>query len=90
MSHSEKMSVALTPELAAMVREAVAGGEYASSGEVVREALGEWKRRRTASAEQAEELRRLWQEGLDSGPGRDGDEAFARLRGRLRAGELLG
>ena len=39
MPHVEKMSVALTQEMAEMVRQAVETGEYASSSEVVREAL---------------------------------------------------
>jgi antitoxin ParD1/3/4 len=39
MPNVEKMSIALTPELAAAVRAAVASGEYVSSSEVVREAL---------------------------------------------------
>ena len=43
MQNVEKMSVALTPEMAAAVRDAVASGEYASASEVVREALRLWK-----------------------------------------------
>lgn len=51
----------------AMVRQAVAGGDYASSSEVVREALREWKVRRALQGTALEELRQQWQEGLDSG-----------------------
>lgn len=39
MPNVEKMSIALTPEMAALVREAVETGEYATSSEMVREAL---------------------------------------------------
>lgn len=70
MPHVEKMSVALTQEMAEMVRQAVETGEYASSSEVVREALRDWKHRRDFNQAGLEELRRLWTEGLDSGPGR--------------------
>ena len=39
MPNVEKLSIALTPEMASLVREVVEAGEYASSSEVVREAL---------------------------------------------------
>lgn len=70
MPNVEKMSIALTPEMAALVREAVETGEYATSSEVVREALRDWKRKRALAHQDVDELRRLWQEGLEGGPGR--------------------
>jgi antitoxin ParD1/3/4 len=63
MSDIAKMSVALTAELAERVRAAVRSGDYASSSEVVRDALRDWSERR----EERDRLRRLVQEGLDSG-----------------------
>jgi antitoxin ParD1/3/4 len=39
MPNVEKVSIALTPEMAAVVRQAVESGEYASNSEIVREAL---------------------------------------------------
>jgi putative addiction module CopG family antidote len=42
----EKISIALPPEMAANVRKAVETGEYASSSEVVRDALQEWMLKR--------------------------------------------
>ncbi len=71
MSKISKMSVAITSELAELVQDAIASGEYASSSEVIREALREWKLRRTLKLQDQEELRRLWHEGLVSGPGRE-------------------
>jgi antitoxin ParD1/3/4 len=68
MSQVEKVSIALTAELAATVRAAVATGEYASSSEVVREALRDWTQRRTLRQRETEILRELWEEGLASGP----------------------
>ena len=47
MSKVEKISVAISNELLRVVRSAVGSGEYASSSEVMREALREWKARRT-------------------------------------------
>jgi antitoxin ParD1/3/4 len=78
----EKMSVALTPELATAVRDAVASGEYASVSEVVREALRLWKAHQTARAREVEELRRIWREGLDSGPATPLDFAEIKAQGR--------
>ena len=59
MAHAEKLSIALTPEMAQMVRDAVAGGDYASASEVIREALRDWKTKRLFG--------QLWDEGLASG-----------------------
>ena len=81
----EKLSVAVTAEQAAMVREAVETGEYATAGEVVGEALRLWQAERQARAREAEELRRLWREGVESGPAQDGRAAFARLRQRIES-----
>jgi antitoxin ParD1/3/4 len=67
VANVEKLSIALTPDMAAVVREAVEGGDYASASEVVREALRDWKLKRAVEGEVIAELRRLWQEGLDSG-----------------------
>lgn len=86
----EKISVAITPEMAAMLRAAVESGDYASTSEVIRDALRMWKTREEAMARRTEELRRLWQEGLDSGPAVDGPETFARLRQRIAAAESEG
>ena len=85
MANVEKVSVALTPEMAAMMREVVEAGEYASASEVMREALRDWKHRRTGRAKAIEELGRLWDLGLRSGPAVDGEEAFARIRHKLDA-----
>ena len=47
MAKVEKISVALTSEMAAVMRQVVESGEYASASEVMREALRDWKFRRT-------------------------------------------
>ncbi|WP_158815619.1 type II toxin-antitoxin system ParD family antitoxin [Methylocapsa sp. S129] len=82
MSNVQKVSVALTPEIVAMLKDAVDTGEYTSTSEVVREALRAWKARRTAHEVEVQELRKLWSEGLASGPPIDGKPIFARLRGK--------
>ena len=87
MANVEKISIALTPEMAGLVRRAVESGEYASTSEVVREALREWKQRRALRRQDIEELRRLWEEGLASGTGRfeDMESIKAEARRRLQA-----
>jgi antitoxin ParD1/3/4 len=83
MAKVEKLSVALTPDMAAELREAVERGEYGSVSEVVRDALRDWRLRRKVETLEIDELRRLVQEGIDSGPGLDADAVFARLRARF-------
>lgn len=83
MSNVEKRSISLTPELAAVVDQAVAGGEFGNASEVIREALRQWKDRRDLHGYTVEELRRLWDEGIASGPPTDGRKAFARVRERM-------
>ena len=83
MANVEKLSVALTPDMAAELRAAVENGDYGSVSEVVREALRDWRLRRKIQTLEAEELRRLVREGIDSGPGLDADTEFARLRARF-------
>jgi len=70
MATVEKISIALTQDMASNVRQAVESGEYASNSEVIRDALRDWKLKRTLREQQIEEMRRLWQEGINSGPGR--------------------
>ncbi|MCA3507330.1 MAG: type II toxin-antitoxin system ParD family antitoxin [Rhodobacter sp.] len=55
-----KISISVTDEHAALLQEAVGSGDYASTSEVIREALREWRTRRA--------LGQLWDEGVKSGP----------------------
>ncbi len=82
MATVEKISVALPPDMVALVRDAVESGDYASASEVIREALRAWKFRRKVETLEAEELRELLREGAESGPGVEADMVFARLRAK--------
>jgi antitoxin ParD1/3/4 len=84
MSKVKKISVALTPEIGEMIKEAVGSGDYASSSELIREALREWRDRRAIQAQAREALGKLWDVGLDSGAPLDGPTAMAILRARLK------
>ncbi len=87
MSDIQKISVALTgPQLAAL-KAVVASGEYATTSEVVREAVRDWQMKRQLRQEDIERLRRLWDEGKasgDAGPV-DFDRLRREARGRLEA-----
>ena len=67
MSTVEKISIALTPDLALLVRGAVNNGYYASTSEVIREALRDWKDKQSENEHKTQKLRALWQAGIDSG-----------------------
>ena len=85
MANVEKVSVALTQDMAALVREAVSSGEYASSNEVIREALRDWKTKRVLASIQIDELRRLAAEGVASGSRPwAGVETLAEIKERAR------
>ena len=83
----EKLSIALTQEMAKEVRMAVKTGEYASSSEVIREALRDWQRKRAFQDQEIEELRSLWREGVESGKGRYGSMEEIKQAARKRSAE---
>ena len=83
---AEKISIALPPEMVATVRGAVATGEYASSSEVIRDALRDWTHKRSLRQQGLAELRAVWQEALaDKTPGVDVDDVLARLERKYQA-----
>jgi antitoxin ParD1/3/4 len=82
---AERMTITVPSEMAAILRHSVEGGEYASTSEIVREALREWTRRRDSELRDLEALREAIKVGLDSGPGIPAEEVFAELRARYTA-----
>ncbi|MPQ68336.1 MULTISPECIES: type II toxin-antitoxin system ParD family antitoxin [Pseudomonas] len=86
MSTAEKISIALPPEMVHMVRSAVATGEYASSSEVIRDALRDWTYKRSLRQQGVDELRQLWQEArADETPGVSADSVLDRLERKYQA-----
>ncbi|WP_086608561.1 type II toxin-antitoxin system ParD family antitoxin [Erythrobacter donghaensis] len=67
MGKIEKISVSLTEELLAEVQNAIESGDYASTSEVVREALREWRDQRTLKEAAIAELKQLIAEAEASG-----------------------
>jgi antitoxin ParD1/3/4 len=84
MGKVEKMTIALTPEMAGYVREVVAEGKYASTSEAIREAVREWQERQDLLGYTVEELRGLVQEGLESGEPAPLDMEDVKAAGRRR------
>ena len=86
MSTVEKISIALPPEMVAVVRSAVDTGEYASSSEVVRDALRDWTQKRSLRQQGVEELRQVWQQAIkDKTPGAPVDDVLNRLERKYQA-----
>lgn len=77
------MNVSLTDELAGFVKAKVSAGRYASSSEVVREALRLMEKAERQETEKLQFLRTAWQEGFDSGDA--GEIDFAALKKEARA-----
>lgn len=88
MAAAQKISIALTPENASDIRDALASGEYASTSEVIRDALRAWKQTRAERAVAIEELRRLWRKGTESGDEGPLDAEVIKSRGRARLAAL--
>jgi antitoxin ParD1/3/4 len=87
MNTIERLTITLTPEIAEAVRAAVAAGEYASSSEVVREALRDWRHKRALQRGELVELRAQVRRGiddLDAGRVRDFDPERIIQTGRQR------
>jgi len=57
MQTAEKISITLPPDMVRLLREAVAGGEYASTSEAMRDAVRTWHRQRLEDAERLAVLR---------------------------------
>ena len=75
-----QLNIVLPDEVAAELRAAVARGEYASVGDVVRAALLAWRQRRDAENQENAELRALIEAGMASGQGIDAGLVFTALR----------
>ena len=86
MSDVQKVSVALTTEQLAALRTAVEAGEYATTSEIVREAIRDWQHKRELRQVDVQRLRLLWAEGETSGPPRpfDIERTIASAKSRLK------
>lgn len=87
VANVEKMSVAVTPQQAALMREAVEAGEYATASEIVREAVRDWLAKRELRHDDTRRLRQLWDEGKASGRSEPVDFDMLRKEARRKLTE---
>ena len=88
MGSIERLTITLPADMAGLVKGAVDDGDYASTSEVIREALRDWKLRRELRLGQLAELRADIARGLaDVAAGRIADFDAERIVARGR--ELL-
>jgi antitoxin ParD1/3/4 len=84
MSDVQKISIALTAEQIGALKAAVETGEYATTSEIVREAIREWQFKRALRQEDLMRLRQLWDDGKASGAATPVDFDDARREARKR------
>jgi antitoxin ParD1/3/4 len=85
MAGIERLTITLPSDMAAIIKSAVEGGDYASNSEVVREALRDWKLKRALQLQELASLKADIDRGLtDLAEGRVRDFDAARIieRGR--------
>jgi len=85
MPDVQKVSIALTGEQVSALKAAVETGEYATTSEIVREAVRDWQFKRELRQEDIARLRQLWDEGKASGAARRVDFSRVKREGRKRA-----
>jgi len=78
--------VALTGEQLAALKAAVATGEYATTSEIVREAIRDWQSKRELRQEDVRRLRQAWEAGKASGPSQpfDIERIIANAQARMK------
>ncbi len=64
MSEIERMTITLPSDMAAILKGAVADGDYASTSEVVREAIRDWKTKRALQVQELAALKADIDKGL--------------------------
>ncbi len=79
MSKLERITVTMPEEMAAKLRAAVETGEYATTSEIVREALRDWSDEQERKQAALEKMRGLIAEAA-AGPSYPAEQVFAELR----------
>lgn len=95
----QKLSIALPKEMVADIRNAVDSGRYATTSEVIREAVRQWCEKprelpeRVRVPKTKEEFRKRLRDAiaaLDRGEGIPAEDVFAELRARFSGGSKPG
>jgi len=79
------MTITMPAEMAATLKATVAEGQYASTSEVVREAVRDWTRARDVERRELEALREAIRIGDESGPSIPAAQVYAELRQLIAA-----
>ena len=87
MPDIQKISVAVTGEQLAVLKAAVEAGEYATTSEIIREAIRDWQFKRELRREDIKRLRHLWDEGKSSGQAKPLDFEELRQEAQKRLAE---
>ena len=82
MGKLERITITVPEEMVSRLRAAVDSGEYATTSEVVREALRDWHAGQIGNIRSVQELRAMIEQA-DSGPSVDGETFMAELRDRI-------
>lgn len=92
MSNVSKVSIAVTPQQAELLWNAVESGAYASSSEIVREAMRDWSAKWATRKNDIQHLRELWAQGKASGTPRavDFEATHEKTRQKLSAARKHG
>ena len=87
MPDVQKVSIAFTAEQISALKAAVETGEYATTSEIVREAVRDWQFKRALRQEDLNRLRQMWDQDKASGPASsvNFDSARSEARQRLAA-----
>lgn len=89
MSNVEKLSITLSKDMVEAIRDAVDSGDYATTSEVIRDALRGWRFKRiTVDPSDTDAIRKLVEEGArsaDRGKLKSAKEVFDRLERKYRA-----
>jgi len=89
MQSAEKISITMTPEMLRLIRESVEAGEYASTSEVIRDAMRLWQRRREEHAETLKSIKASIRRSLDDPrPSLSEEEAYARMEAFMAQAEI--
>jgi len=83
MAIAEKLSITLPPSMVALIKSHVETGAYASSSEVIREAMRLWQRREEEYRERLDVIRQRLDRSVKSGAPSDLDVVFDRVERKL-------
>lgn len=88
MANVEKLSIALSSDMVRSIRDAVDSGDYATTSEVIRDALRSWTYQRRVVVTSTADLKQKIAEGiasLDRGEGIPAEKVFSRLKAKYSA-----